>query len=72
MNAIFHRVSIRKYQDRPVEQEKITLMLRAAMAAPSACNQQPWEFYVVTDKEKIAELSASTPFTKSAKGAPVV
>ena len=72
MNAIFHRVSIRKYQDRQVEQEKITLMLRAAMAAPSACNQQPWEFYVVTDKEKIAELSESTPFTKSAKGAPLV
>lgn len=72
MNAIFHRVSIRKFQERPVEQEKITLMLRAAMAAPSACNQQPWEFYVVTDKEKIAELSESTPFTKPAKGAPVV
>lgn len=31
MNAIFHRVSIRKYQERTVEQEKITLMLRAAM-----------------------------------------
>lgn len=72
MNAIFHRVSIRKYQERPVEQDKITLMLRAAMAAPSACNQQPWEFYVVTDKEKIVELSGSTPFTKPAKGAPVV
>ena len=72
MNAIFHRVSIRKYQERPVESEKITLMLRAAMAAPSACNQQPWEFYVVTDKEKIVELSESTRFTKSAKGAPVV
>lgn len=72
MNAIFHRVSIRKYQDRPVEQEKITLMLRAAMAAPSACNQQPWEFYVVTDKGKIAELSESTPFTKPAKGAPLL
>lgn len=46
MNAIFHRVSIRKYQDKPVESEKITTMLKAAMAAPSACNQQPWEYYV--------------------------
>lgn len=72
MNAIFHRVSIRKFEDKVVEQEKITLMLRAAMAAPSACNQQPWEFYVVTDREKIEELSESTPFTKPAKGAPVV
>ena len=46
MADLFHRVSIRKYQDRPVEKEKIMEILRAAMAAPSAKNQQPWEFYV--------------------------
>ncbi|MBR3401029.1 MAG: nitroreductase family protein [Parasporobacterium sp.] len=43
MNSIYHRVSIRKYQDRPVEKEKIDQMLRAAMQAPSARNQQPIE-----------------------------
>ena len=53
MNSIFHRVSIRKYEDRPVEQEKLLQILKAGMQAPSACNQQPWEFYVVTDKEMI-------------------
>ena len=36
MNEIFHRTSIRKYTDQPVEQEKIELLMRAAMAAPSA------------------------------------
>lgn len=72
MSGIFHRVSIRKYQDKPVEQEKIVTMLRAAMAAPSACNQQPWEYYVVTDKEKIQELSQTSPYAKCAKDAPVV
>ena len=41
MNEIFHRISVRKYQDKPVEKEKITQLLRAAMAAPSATNQQP-------------------------------
>ena len=41
MNSIFHRVSIRKYQEKEVEQEKIEKLLRAAMAAPSAHNQQP-------------------------------
>ena len=50
MDAIFHRTSIRKYQETPVEPEKIEALLRAAMAAPSACNQQPWEFYVVRSK----------------------
>lgn len=53
MNEIYTRVSIRKFEDRPVEPEKITQLLKAAMQAPSAGNQRPWEFYVVTDKEKI-------------------
>ena len=72
MNAIFHRVSIRKYESTPIEEEKITTILRAAMAAPSACNQQPWEYYVVTNKEKIVELSQASPYAGCAKGAPLV
>ena len=72
MNSIFHRISVRKYQNRDVEQEKIELMLKAAMAAPSACNQQPWEFYVVKDKAVIVRLSEGSPYAKCAKDAPVV
>uniref|UniRef100_UPI00280B4E55 nitroreductase family protein n=1 Tax=Agathobacter sp. TaxID=2021311 RepID=UPI00280B4E55 len=72
MNSIFHRISVRKYQNRDVEQEKIELMLKAAMAAPSACNQQPWEFYVVKDKAVIGRLSEASPYAKCAKDAPVV
>ena len=47
-------------------------MLKAAMAAPSACNQQPWEFYVVKDKAVIGRLSEASPYAKCAKDAPVV
>lgn len=72
MENIFHRISVRNYQDRQVEKEKIVQILRAGMQAPSACNQQPWEFYVVTDKEKIKELSKSTRYSSCAAGAPVV
>ena len=72
MNPIDHRVSIRKYQERPVENEKILQILKAGMQALSACNQQPWEFYVVTDKEKIGLLSQTTPYAGCAAGAPVV
>lgn len=72
MNAIFHRVSVRKYLDKAVEQEKVVTMLRAAMAAPSACNQQPWEYYVVTNKDIICELSETSPYAACAKCAPVV
>jgi nitroreductase len=72
MNSIFHRISVRKYQDRVVEAEKIELILKAAMAAPSACNQQPWEFYVVSDKAVIEQLSKAAPYAMCAKNAPLV
>lgn len=72
MNSIYSRVSIRKYKDIPVEEEKITEILRAGMQAPSAANQQPWEFYVVTNKEKIEALSKSHIYAGCASGAPVV
>ncbi|MBQ9058731.1 MAG: nitroreductase family protein [Atopobiaceae bacterium] len=72
MNEIFKRVSIRKYQDRPVEDDKIEHILRAAMAAPSAGNQQPWEYYVVRDAETIKALAQCSPYAGCAAGAPVV
>ena len=71
MKEIFERVSIRKYTDRAVEDEKILTILRAAMAAPSAGNQQPWEFYVVRDRSKLEELSRVSPYAGCAKAAPV-
>lgn len=70
MNNIYTRVSIRKYQDRPVENEKTEAILRAAMQAPSAANQQPWEFYVVTDKAKLEALSKASPYAGMTKDAP--
>lgn len=72
MKEIFDRVSIRKFQDRLVEEEKIRKILQAAMAAPSAGNQQPWEFYVVTNKDVIKKLSESHKYSGVAAGAPVV
>lgn len=72
MDAIFKRISIRRYENRPVEPEKIEQILRAAMAAPSTANQQPWEFYVVTNKHKIYELSNISPYSKCAINASVV
>ena len=72
MKEIFERISVRKYEERPVEPEKITQVLRAAMAAPSAGNQQPWEFYVVTEKAKIKALSECSPYSGCAANAPAV
>ena len=68
MNSIFHRISVRKYTSQPVEKEALLQILRAGMQAPSACNQQPWEFYVVTDPAKIQALAAVTPYAGCAAG----
>jgi len=62
MSAIFSRTSVRKYENKEVEGEKIDAILRAAMAAPSAANQQPWEFYVVKKKETMAALADCSPY----------
>ena len=72
MSSLFHRTSVRKFQDRPVEREKIERVLRAAMQAPSAVNQQPWEFFVVTNPEKKEALTEVTPYIRFGKKAPVI
>ncbi len=64
MKEIFNRRSIRKFKDQAVEQEKIDRLLRAAMQAPSAANQQPWEFIVVKEKEALEKLSQVSPYAK--------
>lgn len=69
MNNIFKRVSIRNFQDKSVEDQKIETLLRAAMAAPSAGNQQPWEFYVVKDKNVLEQLSETSPYAGCARKA---
>jgi len=50
MEAIKRRCSVRSYQDRAVEEEKIESILEAARLAPSASNRQEWRFIVVRDK----------------------
>ncbi len=72
MKEIFERVSVRRFLEKEVPKEALLNVLRAAMAAPSAGNQQPWEFYIVTDRERIEALAASTPYSGCAKGARVV
>ena len=64
MEAIFTRRSIRKYQDKKIEKEKIEKLLKAAMQAPSAWNQQPWEFLVIEDEETLKKLAGASPYAK--------
>jgi len=74
-NNILSRVSVRAYQDKAVEKDKVERLLRAGMAAPTAVNKQPWHFVVVTEKKllaALAETNAQADFTKDAPLAIVV
>lgn len=71
MKEINIRRATRQYTDKEVTNEQIDQILRAAMQAPSAGNQQPWEFIVVRDKEKLELLSKSSIYGAPVKNAAV-
>ena len=69
MKEIFERRSIRKYTGKPVSDELIEKLLRAAMAAPSAGNQQPWEFVVIKDRNTMDAVTEIHPYSLMLKEA---
>lgn len=58
LDIILHRRSIRRYQDRPIEKEKIETLLQAALASPSSKHLNPWEFVVVDNKDMLCRMAA--------------
>ena len=72
LSVIAARCSVRSYdQSRDVDDATIEILLKAAMAAPTAVNLQPWEFVVVKDKQKLSSLAASNRFGGMIAKAPV-
>ena len=61
IEALMTRRSIRQYTAAPVPDALVEEILRAAMAAPSAANAQPWQFVIFTDRALIEELAAIHP-----------
>lgn len=59
--ALLKRRSCRKYLNKDVKDEDIRKILEAAMAAPSAINRQPWEFYVIKNKELQEKIKNIAP-----------
>lgn len=70
LDNIHARKSVRSYTDEPVTPEQVETLLRAAMAAPSGKNVQPWRFVVVTRPETKQKLAVG--FNKMIAKAPVV
>jgi nitroreductase len=62
LEAIATRRSVRQFSDVAVTDIELEVLLRAAMAAPSAGNQQCWRFVVIRDAETRARLAVATPY----------
>ncbi|MDD3001371.1 MAG: nitroreductase family protein [Candidatus Riflebacteria bacterium] len=75
LKIIHQRKSVRNFEDKPVTKEQFETLVRAAMAAPTAKNAQPWQFIVVDEREKLNKMAEGLPYAKmleKAAGAVVV
>ena len=64
IQTILKRRSIRKFTGQPVENQTLTLLLKAAMAAPTASNSQPWEFIAITEPEILDRIRGKLHFAR--------
>ena len=71
MEAILSRRSIRKYANQPVPEPVLKQLLQAAMAAPSAGNEQPWQFVVIDDRKILDEIPTFHPHSSMLREAPI-
>lgn len=70
LETILTRRSIRKFSKRLINEKDIEVLLRAAMAAPSAGNGQPWHFVVITERSLLNSISDLHPHAAMCRQAP--
>ncbi|MGB9687092.1 MAG: nitroreductase family protein [Rectinema subterraneum] len=66
LKTIFSRKSVRTYAEGTIPKEQLEMLVRAGMAAPSAVDQRPWEFVVVTGRAALNALASRLPYAKMA------
>jgi nitroreductase len=71
MDAILNRRSVRKYKDIKINEELVQKLLKAAMAAPSAGNEQAWQFIVLRDKNIMKKITEVHPYSNMLPSADV-
>jgi len=62
LEAIFNRKSVRNFTGEDVPDDKLQILLRAGMSAPSAVNMQPWEFILIKDKGTLQAMADNLPY----------
>lgn len=72
MNLAKERFSVRKFSDKPIEKEKLALVLKAGQLAPTACNFQPQRILVLDSKDSLTKLKDCTRFHFDAPAALLV
>ena len=72
MDVMHKRISIRKYKDTPVEQEKIDKLIDLLRIAPSAANRQEWKFVAITDEEQLKKMRVACESRGPAMTAPLI
>jgi len=71
IEAIKSRRSVRSFTPQPVPERAIHDMLDAAMCAPSAGNEQPWQFVVIDDRSLLDQVPGFSPYAAMAREAPM-
>lgn len=71
MSILYKRRSIRKFKDRPIDKDTVKKLLRGAMSAPSAGNQQPWHFIVLDNRDILNEIPKFHHYSQTLKEAPL-
>lgn len=66
LDNIFSRTSVRSYTEASIDDAQLELLVKAAMAAPTAGNVQPWEFVIITNKELMAQYKTVSPYAAMA------
>ena len=61
LQALLTRRSVRQFTDQPISEDDLETILRAAMMAPSAGNQQSWQFVLITDREVLNHVPTYSP-----------
>jgi nitroreductase len=70
MEVIYRRRSIRKFRNEPVSRQAFEAVIRAGMNAPSAGNQQPWQFVIIDERSLLERITEIHPYAQMLHEAP--